>query len=149
MPPQPVAPALAAETVPTSTPAPAAETVTVVPQTTASYVFDQALVGLLGRLGTSYPWLLPDYGRHGEGMGVRVTLPAGLSVVFTHVDDQWTAYTTPETDRIATAVLVDDTAVSAWAVPRIRDFTSAYAAKIGAERPGDAAQLFQRVADLS
>lgn len=150
-----VAPAAAApvtapaDVAPAPTPAPAAEPVTVVPQTTASYVFDQALVGLLGRLGSSYPWLLPDYGRHGEGMGVRVTLPAGLSVVFTHVETAWTAYALPETGPAVEARLEDDDAVFRWALPRIREFTTAYAAQLGAVRPGDAAQLFQRVADLS
>jgi hypothetical protein len=137
------------EPAPTPMPAPAAEPVTVVPQTTASYVFDQALVGLLGRLGTIYPWLLPDYGRHGDGMGVRVTLPAGFSVVFTHVGSDWTAYSQPESAPATHAHLEGDDAVVGWAVPRIRDYTAAYGARLGAERPGDAAQLFQRVADLS
>jgi len=134
---------------PAVTEPPAAEPVTVTPQTTAGFVFDQALVSLLGRLGTAYPWLLPDYGRQGDGMGVRVTLPAGLSVVFTHAGDAWTATASTASGPLAQGILADDDAVTAWAVARIREIASGHAARIGAERPADAAQLFQRVADLS
>jgi len=138
-----------AEVAPTPLAPPAAETVAVVPQTTAGYTFDPELVNLLGRLGSAHPWLIPDYGRQGEGMGVRVTLPAGLSVVFTHLGPQWSVGSSPVVTVVPPARLADDEAVAAWAIAQIRELTLGYAATIAAQRPADAAQLYQRVADLS
>lgn len=121
--------------------------VTVRPQTTAGFVFDPSLVNLLGRLGSMFEWLMPDYGRHGETMGVRVTLPAEFSILFTHEGPVWTASSLPHGDTAVERIDGDD-AVVAWAVTMIRTLTTSYATSVAGSRPADAAQLFQRVADL-